>query len=286
MIFAIGMYANPYDYCRLTHGGQVARLGGYIINPNELGMLLTVGIASWLPQLKFEGRFRVSRIIIILFLIWLLVLTGSRSSFAAMLLTISTYAIFQKSKVFKLILIASIVVLIFMVGIGVFIKQNDYKEVMSLTGRLPFWRDLLTYNFPKAPWFGYGYMRIDISDKFESINAYAGGMTHNTFLQVLLGLGFAGFILVLTQVATFFHAAYFCKDKETKEVALLVLIPVIINSLTEFGIFGATNYGIIFYLMLVSAVSMETISRSLRIKGITKPDAKNPNLFIGSMSAT
>jgi hypothetical protein len=65
----------------------------------------------------------------------------------------------------------------------------------------------------------------------------------------------------------------------------MVFIPVIINSMTEFGIFGETNYGIIFYLMLVFAVSMETINGSLRIKETTKPNAKNSNLSIGSMSA-
>jgi O-antigen ligase len=284
MIFAIGMYVDPDNYYRLTHGGQVSRLGGYIINPNELGMLLVVGIACWLPQLNYEGKFRVSRIIIIAFLIWLLILTESRSSFVGMLLVISAYAIFQKSKVFKFILVAGMFVLIPLVGVGIFIKQNDIEEVISLTGRIPFWKDLLTYNFPKAPWFGYGYMRIDFSDKFESINAYAGAMTHNTFLQVLLGLGLAGFTLVLTQISSFFHAIFYCKDKAIKQVVCMVFIPVLINSMTEFGIFGETNFGILFYLMLVFAVSMETINGSRRITDTIKPDAKNSNLPIGSMS--
>ena len=30
-----------------------------------------------------------------------------------------------------------------------------------------------------------------------------------------------------------------------------ILIPVLINSFTEFGIFGETNYGILFYQMLI-----------------------------------
>lgn len=285
MIFAIGMYVDPENYYRLTHGGQVSRLGGYIINPNELGMLLVVGIACWMPQLNVEVKYRISRIMIISFLIWLLVLTGSRSSFVGMLLVISTYALLHKSKVFKLILVVGILLLVSLVGIGIFIKQNDIEEVISLTGRIPFWKDLLTYNFPEAPWLGYGYMRIDVNDKFESINAYSGGMTHNTFLQALLGLGLVGFTLVATQIVAFFHAIYYCRDNAIKPVILMVFIPVFINSLTEFGIFGETNYGIIFYLMLVFAVSMETINGPLRIKETTKPDAKKSNLSFGSMSS-
>ncbi|MBL0192546.1 MAG: hypothetical protein IPQ18_14760 [Saprospiraceae bacterium] len=30
----------------MTHGGEEARLGGYMMNPNELGMLAGVGIAG------------------------------------------------------------------------------------------------------------------------------------------------------------------------------------------------------------------------------------------------
>ena len=41
-----------------------------------------------------------------------------------------------------------------------------------------------------------------------------------------------------------------------------MFVPVIINSFTEFGIFGETNYGIMFYLFIVlmlhSQVAQET----------------------------
>lgn len=44
-IFVVGMYASPDVFFRLTNGGEEARLGGYIMNPNELGMLAGVGVA-------------------------------------------------------------------------------------------------------------------------------------------------------------------------------------------------------------------------------------------------
>ena len=41
--FLIGAIVNPDLFFRGTHGGEVQRLGGWIINPNEMGMLMTVG---------------------------------------------------------------------------------------------------------------------------------------------------------------------------------------------------------------------------------------------------
>jgi hypothetical protein len=35
-----------------------------------------------------------------------------------------------------------------------------------------------------------------------------------------------------------------------------IIIPVLINSFTEFGIFGETNYGILFYQLLVLYISI------------------------------
>jgi len=51
---------------------------------------------------------------------------------------------------------------------------------MSMTGRLPFWSDLIKYGFPERPILGYGFMSISDSpftNKFDSIHAYAASMT-------------------------------------------------------------------------------------------------------------
>ena len=56
-------------------------------------------------------------------------------------------------------------------------------------------------------------------------------------------------------------------DKALKQSIGLMLIPLLVNSLTEFGIFGETNYGIIFYLFLVFTVAVEPLVHRERIKG-------------------
>lgn len=36
-----------------------------------------------------------------------------------------------------------------------------------------------------------------------------------------------------------------------------ILIPIVINSFTEFGIFGESNYGILFYQLLIFSISFK-----------------------------
>ena len=76
--FGIGMIVNPDEFYRLTHGGEVSRLGGYIINPNELGMLLVVGIAVLLPLINKNDKYSIRTLLIIFGIVYLLFLTGSR----------------------------------------------------------------------------------------------------------------------------------------------------------------------------------------------------------------
>ncbi len=139
------------------------------------------------------------------------------------------------------------------------IKENGggVEEVMSMTGRLPFWTALLNEAFPKEPLFGYGFMRIYYTDTFAGANTYAGHMTHNTFMQVLMNLGIIGLTLVLFQVFFTVKGFFATADNEKKLMLMGVLIPVIINSFTEFGIFGETNYGILFYQLLIFSISMK-----------------------------
>jgi O-antigen ligase len=264
--FALGLYFNPDAFYRLTHGGEVSRLGGFIINPNELGMLLVVGITAYLFDFFKEGKLRIRNLLAISFLIWLLLLTGSRSSFIALMLVIAIYALTRPGKLFKVAMLGAGFLLAVFTGYKVFVKMGDTAEVMSMTGRIPFWSDLIHYNFPKEPWLGFGYMRIDYTDKFDSLNAYAGAMTHNTFLQVLLGLGLTGLFLVLIQLGLFTQASLQNRNIQVRRYIMLSFIPLFINSLTEFGIFGETNYGILFYLMLNFYAIQEPRFESLRIK--------------------
>ena len=250
LIFVVGVIVAPDIFYRLTHGGEEARLGGYLMNPNELGMLAVIGASMVALELR-ENRSKVLLIFMMLIALVALVLTGSRSSMIGFVLILLYFTLRSENKKLKAgVLIALAVAMPFVLSTIIF-KQGNVDEVLSMTGRLPFWKALLTEGLPNEPLFGYGYMRIAYKDYFQSVHTYAGQMTHNTFIQVLMNLGIVGFLLVILQLGITIRFFLRSKDIEKKSFFVALFIPILINSFTEFGIFGETNYGILFYQLLI-----------------------------------
>lgn len=266
LIFVIGMYVNPATFFRMTHGGEEARLGGFIMNPNELGMLSGVGISCLVFDL-YRKHYRVFTILKILVLLYGLVMTGSRSSTGGVLLIAFFHINQSKNTKLKLTMYLGALAVIPVMVQQLWVKAGSgMGEVLTMTGRLPFWSALVNEAFPQEPWFGFGFMRIYYTETFQSVHTYAGHMTHNTFLQVLMNLGIVGFTLVLFQLIFTFKAFNRTPDTEKKLMLRGILIPVIINSFTEFGIFGETNYGILFYQLLIFSVCMTRAKHITRLE--------------------
>ncbi len=255
LIFAVGLWINPDVFFRLTNGGEEARLGGTIMNPNELGMLAGVGIACLIFDL-YRFKNKVWTIIKILIIFYTLYMTGSRSSLIGALLIIFFHINQTKKQGLKLAIIGGVLLIMPFAINQMILKGGDQKrmeEILTLTGRLPFWQALITEGLPREPLLGFGYMRIDYKDFFQSVHTYPGKMTHNTFMQVLMNLGFIGLTVALFQVF-FTLKAFFIENKETRLMLIGILIPVLINSFTEFGIFGESNYGILFYQLIIFSI--------------------------------
>jgi exopolysaccharide production protein ExoQ len=138
LIFVVGMYVNPDVFYRLTHGGEEARLGGYMMNPNELGMLAGVGVAGLMFDIRRNHK-KWWTIIKLLILFYGLFATGSRSSLIGALLIIGFHVLQSEQKKFA---IAAIVVMMLVAPIAIYkvvLKDGDperMEEVLTLTGRL------------------------------------------------------------------------------------------------------------------------------------------------------
>ena len=251
LAFNIGAIVAPDIFYRLTHGGTIARLGGYLMNPNELGMMGVVGMGGAMLELRYSNKKKTLWWIILNGVISLL-LTGSRSTLIGFFL-VAFYFIYNSDlKVVKYLIYAAAVFVVPVAVQMIFLKGDDgLDEVLSMTGRLPFWTALLTEAFPKEPLFGYGFMRIYYTDAFQGLNTYPGKMTHNTFIQVLMNLGFVGFFTVVMQMMFTVRAYVKSVSVDEKTIFVATGIPIFINSLTEFGIFGETNFGILFYQLLI-----------------------------------
>ena len=256
-VFIIGMYADPDTFFRLTHGGEEARLGGYIMNPNELGMLAGVGMACLILDIYRNHRkwWTVGKILVI---VYALFLTGSRSSLIGAVLIVLFYISQSKNKRLKIMILAGLFAVLPVAVNKVILKDDGERleEVLNMTGRLPFWTALINEGLPREPLLGFGFMRIDYKEFFQSTHTYAGKMTHNTFIQVLMNLGFTGLTLVIFQMI-FTIRGLLHENKEKKLMLFGILIPILINSTTEFGIFGESNYGILFYQLLVFSIALE-----------------------------
>ena len=256
LVFVIGMWISPDVFFRLTDGGEEARLGGTFMNPNELGMLAGVGCACLIFDL-YGFKNKVWTTIKILIIMYALYMTGSRSSLIGVLLIIFFHVNQTKRKTLKFGIIAVVAAIAPFAVYTIILKGGDQsrlEEVMSLTGRLPFWKALITEGLPREPLLGFGFMRIDYKEFFQSAHTYPGKMTHNTFMQVLMNLGFIGFTIILFQVF-FTLKSILSEQKEIKLMLIGILIPIIINSFTEFGIFGESNYGIMFYQIIIFSIA-------------------------------
>ncbi|MBK8807288.1 MAG: O-antigen ligase family protein [Bacteroidales bacterium] len=259
LIFVLGMFLLPDDFYRLTHGGEEARLGGFMMNPNELGMLAGVGIAGLLFDLRRNHQKWIT-IFKLLVLFYGLYETGSRSSLVGVFLII-LFHLYQSER--KKITLAAVAVMMLVAPIAIYkivLKDGDperMEEVTTLTGRLPFWTALINEGLPREPLLGFGFMRIDYKEYFQSTNTYPGKMTHNTFMQVLMNLGLVGLTIVLLQLL-FTFLAIRREDAENRLMLLSLMIPLLINSFTEFGIFGESNFGILFYQLIIIYVSLQS----------------------------
>lgn len=281
-IFVIGMYADPDTFFRLTNGGEEARLGGYIMNPNELGMLSGVGVACLIFDI-YRNKNKVWTIIKLLVIFYALYMTGSRSSLIGALLIIFFHINQSKNKNLKMAIIGLMIIVTPVAVNKIILKDGDssrLEEVMSMTGRLPFWSALINEGLPREPLLGFGFMRIDYKEFFQSTHTYPGKMTHNTFMQVLMNLGFIGLTIALFQIF-FTLKAIAGEEKEKKLMLYGILIPIIINSFTEFGIFGESNYGILFYQLLIFSIAFKK-APFLTKKEKDVLQRKRPELFDNS----
>jgi O-antigen ligase len=268
IIFLIGSQLNPDFFYRATHGGNVLRLGGLIINPNELGLLSIIGITLSYVEIYFNKNKRYNAFAILV-CITVMLMTQSRSSLFAFLVISGLYLFISKNYYLKIVAVAIAIVTLPIVINKIVFKEGNIEEVTSMTGRTDFWSDLITEAFPLSPICGFGFMSISTNsfyNKYSSTHSYAASMAHNTFVEVLINLGLVGAFICLLQMLLTFFAIAFSKERVLQMMAFFMLVPLLINSITEFGIFGHTNYAIMFYQFVFLFFTITVVNRKENFK--------------------
>ena len=264
LIFVFGSWFDEDLFFRGMRGGEEKRLGGWIMNPNELGMLASISAA--MSYMFFQtAKNKFVPILMMLAAILVLVWTSSRSSAIGFLVIMGILVLRSNNKKLKLVMFTGIFLAVpLLVRFVVFKDDGGVAEVLSMTGRLPFWSALLNEGIIKEPFLGFGFMRINYTDYFQGLNTYPGRMTHNTFMQILMNLGFIGFFIGFWNVVLTVKNFILHKEHIYANFFITLFIPIIINSFTEFGIFGDANFGVLFWQFLILIFVMKPI---LKLRG-------------------
>ena len=208
---------------RMSHEGEEFRLGGFIMNPNELGMLSAVGVSCYIFCLYDKG-YRVWTVIkILILLLWYC--AHRLQVYYHRLLYHHLFHINQSTNTKLKIAMYIGAIMIVPIAVSTMIVKSEgnggLDEVMSMTGRLPFWTALLTEGLPKEPLLGFGFMRIAYTTYFSSVHTYTASMAHNTLVQVIMNLGLIGFTVVLFQLI-FTFKGFLTSPEKKKGSCLLV----------------------------------------------------------------
>lgn len=110
------------------------------------------------------------------------------------------------------------------------------EDPTTLTGRTPYWEGELLPYFMKCPIAGYGYESFWTASRYEQ-HARAQGWffpdSHNTLIEIALGLGAVGLVLYLTVFAVAVYLSVRASDSSlgcTGPFAAAVLVCSFVNS--------------------------------------------------------
>ena len=143
LIFYIGSFADPDTFYRGMRGGEEMRLGGWLMNPNELGMLCGVGSATLFVVIARSGLNLLNALsmFVNMAVLWL---TGSRSSTIGIFAVVGLLVLQSDNKNLKMAAMAGMAIAVpIALKVIIFKEEGSMEEVMSMTGRLPFWTALL-----------------------------------------------------------------------------------------------------------------------------------------------
>lgn len=209
------------------------RLGGFFQSPNVFAIYALVGLVILINS-EMIG---VKKWGLIIALIGLIFLSGSRSVFVLLALVVVITIFKLKSKKAK-IMIASIFAGFIILGVLVVALTDNFQTfgrflTISLNsstflGRLLYYKDAIPVIL-KNP-FGLGYYGYYFSQGTFQTGVYSVAYVHNSVLQLLLDIGFIPTIMFCVMlVHTFFSRNVKFKEK-------FVLLVIFLHSLMDFDL--------------------------------------------------
>lgn len=218
------------------------------LNSNGLGMAV-VQLAIFLLAIMYFKNIQQNKkinIILVLCCIFIILLTGSRTSLIAVLGTISFlfiyYGLFNEEKIIKIQYILIPIILFFAV---LFIINNVKIEMFNRftadsvmetggSGRSEIWQSALENVYPKYPIFGVG---IGVENTVAALSPYGlpnNVGIHNMYITLLIQTGIVGTIIFLFVILK--HTFYSLKSIKVNSnmfLPALMLVAALINGIGE-----------------------------------------------------
>ena len=226
------------------------RLAGFFQYPNAFALFLIAGVVI-LAGKDTWSKMQLSGYVILLIGI---ALTGSRTAFVILLITMLGVSIFHKNRRIRVALLLLLAVMVAVTGLYAVLTGNVSNVGRYLTssfhastflGRLLYFKDALPVIL-KHP-FGLGYMGYYYLQGSFQTGVYSVMNIHNEFLQVLLDIGWVPAVLIAAAVVKSFM------KKETGLTGRTLLFAICGHSMFDFDL----QFIVIGFVLLL-AMDLET----------------------------
>lgn len=255
-------------------------LCGIYAHKNYLGRFMVLSSLMFLSLAVSRAKYKKLNWSFFVLSSCLVFLSGSGGAIINFLLTMSIIPLsrfIKKSRIEKQILIFNSGLLCYTFILWYLIQNLEFLlgllgKDLTLTGRTKIWSTVIEY-IKQKPWFGYGYASFWKSEYGEifrnNFSWKAIPHSHNSFLELLLALGFFGLVLFLfSYLFSISRALYFTYSATTLEdiLPLQLLSALFITSNSESALLKANNSFWILYVSLSIALAIE----SKHVKSIKK----------------
>jgi O-antigen ligase len=242
---------------------------------NSLYCLLSSIIFFNFDNTRYSKLYDVVLILISLLLIYK---AHSSTNIIAVVIIVSVGLVFQIESIFYkkigvgrsllglsflFILIFSIIILIFSSEIFALIPGYFGKD-LTLSGRVDIW-EFVWNDIKQRPLLGYGFATYWImgSSRIEIFASYFEGFmvnsAHNGNLEIILQLGFIGFIFFLLPIAAYIYKMF----KLNNNLAILIFVSIMTLNYTESVLFKV-GLGITTFYFMASYVTLSVFYFNLR----------------------
>jgi exopolysaccharide production protein ExoQ len=272
---------------RMSEGEYVNVWSGAWVHKNGMGQMCGLGVLICLIVLTSEGV-RRNWLIVIGLLLNLILLAGSRSLTAQMVIVVSVVLLFTVGRFVRFIfanapLIAVLVAPTLLYGVATLSADDVLRLLTSfgkdatLSSRLPLWQILFGFIGDRF-WLGYGYEAFFTDANFvvqiiEQRLHFRPWYSHNGYIEIWLALGGVGFLMMTALFLRFTWRAgrlIYSNDRDPLLQLCFIYVPIfLMQNTAEVTILQRNSMSWSLFVMLYVYAALAT--RELNRRDVSHP---------------